>query len=413
MAKAMNLEVGEMPANEELENQLTELKNFAIMAFENPGLCHIGEEIFKNLDIQTKLNGRLVRKSWNDMFEKQASKIDLKNMPIVRKFMKEKPLWETWRKFLKAPKTEIPTLVLNFYLQDLFNRMMSNSAHEDDKRTPLLPFARVGNSKMIDFILQMKTNTNKYWKIHERETALNIASKYGHVNVAKVLISYRNYKAILNATLYGRLEVLKVLIDDDPDPMDVVKRFVNEAIIRHAACRGKVEVLRFFEERCKKHWLEYALTTRMAANFMKETIHEIADKGHLEMLIYLSQKAPYRNPVQKDSLGWTPIHYAAQKGHLEIVKFLASYTSDPNDADKEGLTPIHCAAYGGHLKIVKFLALHTSSPNVADKNGKTPSQIARSKGYLDIAAFFLELEAKERTGSEMSFQKSSQDHQEK
>ena len=72
----MNLEVYEMPANEELENQLTNLKDFAIMAFENPGLYHIGENIFKNLDIKTKLNGRLVRKSWNDMFEKQASKID-------------------------------------------------------------------------------------------------------------------------------------------------------------------------------------------------------------------------------------------------------------------------------------------------------------------------------------------------
>ena len=53
----MNLVVGEVAAYEELENQqchaissnveLTDMKNFAIVAFENPGLCHIGEEIFK------------------------------------------------------------------------------------------------------------------------------------------------------------------------------------------------------------------------------------------------------------------------------------------------------------------------------------------------------------------------------
>ena len=58
---------------------------------------------FDNLDIQTKLNGRLVRKSWNDMFEKQASKIDLENVPKFRKFLKEKTKWSL---FLKVPKSE-------------------------------------------------------------------------------------------------------------------------------------------------------------------------------------------------------------------------------------------------------------------------------------------------------------------
>ena len=81
MAKAMNLEDYEMSANEELENQQDDgiacnefinSKISAIMAFENPGLYHIGEKIFKNLDIQTKLTCRLVRKSYNEMFKKQG-----------------------------------------------------------------------------------------------------------------------------------------------------------------------------------------------------------------------------------------------------------------------------------------------------------------------------------------------------
>ena len=46
---------------------------------DNPGLFHIGERIFKNLDFKNQLNCRLVRRSWNDMIEFIAdkAKIDL------------------------------------------------------------------------------------------------------------------------------------------------------------------------------------------------------------------------------------------------------------------------------------------------------------------------------------------------
>ena len=86
MANAMNLELENQQDDGIRANKLTDVKNFAIVAFENPGLCHIGEIIFKNLDIQTKFNGRLVRKSWSDVFVKQASKIDLISVPMLSKW---------------------------------------------------------------------------------------------------------------------------------------------------------------------------------------------------------------------------------------------------------------------------------------------------------------------------------------
>ena len=171
MAKAINSEIHEMPANEELENQqddgipankLTDVKNFAIVAFENPGLCHIGENIFKNLDIQTKLNGRLVRKSWNDVFEKQASKIDLISVPMLSKFLKEKP---RWGKLLKELKTEMTTLVFNSYLRDFFNKLLSySSAIAIEHKTPLIAFARTGNSKIVEFILRKKIFVDEFYE---------------------------------------------------------------------------------------------------------------------------------------------------------------------------------------------------------------------------------------------------------
>ena len=106
------------------------------MVFENPGLCHIREKIFNNLNIQTKLSCRLVKKSWNDEFEKQASKTDLLKVPH-------------WTKFLKEPHS---------YLQNLFSQVI-NSSEEFNHRTPFLAFAATGNSKIVTFILHTKKNS--------------------------------------------------------------------------------------------------------------------------------------------------------------------------------------------------------------------------------------------------------------
>ena len=124
------------------------------IVFENPGLCHIREKIFKNLDIQTKLSCRLVKKSWNDEFEKQASKIDLLKVPHWTEFLKE----PNWMEFLKESKNKIPSLVLHSYLQSLFSQVI-NSSEEFNHRTPLLAFAATGNFEIVNFLLHMKKNT--------------------------------------------------------------------------------------------------------------------------------------------------------------------------------------------------------------------------------------------------------------
>ena len=189
------------------------------MFIENPGLCHIGGKIFKNLDFPTKLNCRLVRKSWNIMLEKQASKIDLVNVPQLSQFLEEKPMW---RKFLEEPKCEIPFLVLLSYL---FIRVIGSLSKEYEHRTPLLAFARTGNSKIIKCILRMKTITIEDSEYNE---ALNIAASLGHVNVVKRLRAYRNDTSIEIASFFGHLEVLKVLID--PNSRDL-EHFVNHGTI--------------------------------------------------------------------------------------------------------------------------------------------------------------------------------------
>ena len=320
------------------------------IVFENPGLCHIGEKIFKNMDIQSKFTCRLVRKSLNGMFEKQASRIDLQKVPNWNEFLKKRD----WRKFLQESKTKIPTLVLNSYLQNLFFRV-TNSTEELNYITPLFAFAITGNSKLVEIILHMNTITSSY---SEKLDALNSAAKYGHVNVAKGLKAYRNYIAVHSASEHGHLEVLKVLIDDVTTAGDKLYAYVNLQTIEAAACSGKVEVIKYFQEKLPEYWFRLLLTQKDVT--YGTIIHNIAAKGRVEMLRYFCQTSfdGYSiNPMLKNSLGRTPIHYAAEEGHLEIVEFLAFYTSNPNAT--------------------------------ADKSGWTPSEYARSKGFLDIEAYLL------------------------
>ena len=333
------------------------------LVFDNPGFGHIGEKIFLNLDFQTKLSCRLVRKSLNDKFEKHASKIDLLKLPNWCSFLNQ----PNWREFLKESKAKIPILVLNFYLQNLLSRVI-NTSEEFNHRTPLLSFAITGNSKLVDFILLMNTNRYKDYQEHmntnrynDYQEALNSAAKYGHVNVAKVLKPFRNYVAVFTASQYGHLEVLKVLIDDVyfGNYSDYT---VDWKTIRAAACSGKIEVIKYFEEKLPKHCFEQSLFKEEQYSY-GTFIHNLAAKGHLEMLKYLCQKSSgfSRNPILKNLLGRTPIHYAAEKGHLEIVKLLASYTEDPNAPDNFSRTPSIIATSLGFPEIEEFLLTFSSS----------------------------------------------------
>ena len=162
----------------------------------------------------------------------------------------------------------------------------------------------------------------------------------------------RNYEVILTTVQCGHSEVLKVLLDD---VTDTITDLVDWKTIRTAACSGKIEVIKCLEEKLPKDWFEEFLAKK---DYVYGTIfHNLATKGHLEMLKYLCQTSSEfpRNPIQKNRIGRTPIHVAALHGHLEIVKFLASYTKSPNAADESGWTPSTFARSLGFPEIESFL----------------------------------------------------------
>ena len=111
-------------------------------------------------------------------------------------------------------------------------------------------------------------------------------------------------------------------------------------------------------------------------NYKRTPIHSAAQNGHVEIIKILIPLTDNTNA--QDRIGYTPIHLAAMNGHTEIVKILAPLSDNPNAKDYLGRTPIYEAACNGHLEIVKILAPLTNNPNAPDKYGKTPSSVARN-----------------------------------
>ena len=85
---------------------------------ENQGLVHIGERILKYLDFKTQINCRLVRKSWNQILEKEASKTktDLDNLlKLMKESFSNNESVDLWRHFAMEMSSKINNHAINFY----------------------------------------------------------------------------------------------------------------------------------------------------------------------------------------------------------------------------------------------------------------------------------------------------------
>jgi ankyrin repeat protein len=90
--------------------------------------------------------------------------------------------------------------------------------------------------------------------------------------------------------------------------------------------------------------------------------------------------------------GDTPLHLAAEKGHLDIVGYLTEKGANVNVKRRYGLTPLHFAAQSGHLDIVKYLVDEKGADiNVRDGHGKAPVYFAVCNGHLDIIKYLVDI----------------------
>ena len=265
-----------------------------------PGLIHIAEQIFSNLDRYSLLICQKVNVYWASILQNPWFWFNrmMQNTTLSQVHQKE------WMKFcenlskLILTKDMIEPLALNYIYGQLEDSVTLNETYW---------FAICTSSEYSTFaeivriMAPLIENPNSLSE--DGDTTICWAAQNGHAEIVKILAPLTNNPnapnqygstPIFKAAWFGHTEIVKILapLTDNPNAPN-----------------------------------EYGYTP----------IHKAAYHGHTEIVKILAHLTD--NPNAPDDNGDTPIHGAASNGHTEIVKILAPLTDDPDVPNNWGDTP--------------------------------------------------------------------------
>ncbi len=224
---------------------------------------------------------------------------------------------------------------------------------------------------------------------------LQWAAEGGRSEVAKLLVAkgadVNKGGSLSYAILYHHADVVKVLLEHGASAThngksaldfaylkknaEIVKLLTPAKTIHEAARDGKLwEVKRF---------VKLGVNINAKEEQGRTVLHFAATKNHLEIVSYLI--ACNADIEVEDNDKQTPCLWAVSRGHLKIVEFFVNKKANLNafsDSTKEHI--VHWAAKGGFSSIMKLLIASGVKLELKTKAGQTPLQVAQEKGYTEI-----------------------------
>ena len=356
---------------------------FIDKAINNPGLTHIAEEIFLNLDFKDIMACQSINKSCNAIINnplfwlkkwrlrgglyKKNETNWIKAVQRTRNTNIERNVDLYIKKIIKVNNhiMDVPCYIDNIVIEN-FSEIM------EDINNDIAHVIRIGqytNEKSLqDAVEQIIC-----WKYEN-------AIRFKNAGCLQILMPLmKNHKFlthIFNAARSGNFEVLSALAPFLENLSDL--KWNGTTLIHSAACGGHLEIIKFLVPITKR--------PNSPNSHGVTPICSASTCGHLEIVKYLTSFD--KNPNALTNLGATPLYLAASKGHEEIVKYLVSFDKNPNAPSIFGPTPIYIASKHGHVNVIKILAPLVEYPNDSctdyDGNVYTPIQIAKKNGHIHI-----------------------------
>jgi ankyrin repeat protein len=223
-------------------------------------------------------------------------------------------------------------------------------------------------------------NCNTISKTYRR-TALHLAVKFNHVDLAKLLIEKgadieaanpAGWTALHFTAWLNRYEIAQLLIE--AGAKIEARGVYSWTPLHRAACYNRVDVARLL--------IENGADIEAKTKDGRTALHLAAQGNSLKLAKLLIENGA--DVDAKDKVGRTVLHHSAHRNSYEVAKLLIEMGATVDLSANDGLTSLHLAIHKGNLDVARILLEKGASIRAITKSGKTA---------IDFASYNREQEA--------------------
>jgi len=238
--------------------------------------------------------------------------------------------------------------------------------------------AASGRDAAVELLIKNRAEVNS--EQDDGATALVLASRPGHISVARQLLSagacpdQGNRSALRVAAETGRLDLVKLLLEHRAD-VEASKAKRGGSPLLFAAKGGHL------------HCMEELLRASASLEGNKEwlPLHAAVQSGKEAVQLLLSARASPSVPART----WAPLHEAARRRSVITTELLLNHGSPIDAATADGATALHLAVQQGHEETVQVLLSRGASAGCRALSGAAPLHYAVQQGHLQLVQLLL------------------------
>jgi ankyrin repeat protein len=254
---------------------------------------------------------------------------------------------------------------------------------------------------------------------NEGDTAVNLATYYGHLDIAILLVEKGSMESDFNtgvrtclhmASKRGFTDFVEFLLkrgvdsnltDNNGDTPLHYALLTRELGVAELLCKngantdlandnGETQLHMSVLKGCIENvdlLLRYGANIDAQDKNGETALHKASSSGHLVIIKVLFDKKADSHIQSKN--GNSLLHLAVSNGHLDVISLLLEKNVKINASNQEGMVPLHIAVSNGSVEIVQLLTEHGADCNTQDKSGKSSLHFATSTEHLEIITCLL------------------------